>query len=228
METGKTVFLGCFENENFFKLNIHAEAFMKNEKIYFCPGKGRHIHIYDLSNQNIYSIEIRKKSENFFAKDVVLEQDFVYFIPDEKTLMPRKLDLKSLKISEETYRFEKRIPLKPKLLEKMFSYWPYWKQFQDKIWYGFYPKGCKLMRYREEMKEIEAVPLIIENNLRLQKYLMIVRKEFSVKKVNIKRISENIVDFQEFLDEFITVNKNKCKNINDTIIGEKIWEFIKI
>ena len=57
---------------------------------------------------------------------------------------------------------------------------------------------------------------------------MIVRKEFSVKKVNIKRISENIVDFQEFLDEFITVNKNKCKNINDTIIGEKIWEFIKI
>ena len=35
IKTGKTIFIGCFEKENFFEINIHAEVFRRENKIYF-------------------------------------------------------------------------------------------------------------------------------------------------------------------------------------------------
>ena len=69
-ETGKTTFLGYFNDEKLTEKNIHLEVFLEEQKIYFLPRRGRHIHIYDLSDAFIQSIEIRKDSDEF---DVIID-----------------------------------------------------------------------------------------------------------------------------------------------------------
>ena len=59
LETGKTAFLGYFEDEKLAQRNIHKEVFLRKNKIYMCPWKGRHVHIWNLSDQTLTSIEIR-------------------------------------------------------------------------------------------------------------------------------------------------------------------------
>ena len=94
--TGKTTFLGIFEDEAISERNIHCELFLRDEKIYFCPGRrGRHVHIYNLVNHLMQRVEIRKNSELLTISEVVLGDRSAFFVPQHKRFSVKKLDLES-------------------------------------------------------------------------------------------------------------------------------------
>ena len=107
IRTGNTTFLGSFEGEKLFEINIHKEIFRLDNKIFFCPRRGGNVHIYDLSEETMSSISVRKKEEEFFVIDkAILEDGAIYLMPKQSEFPVRKLDLKSLRLTEQNKTFD--------------------------------------------------------------------------------------------------------------------------
>lgn len=238
IKTGKTTFLGSFEGEKLCEINIHKEIFLRDGKIYFCPRRGGRIHIYNLADQSQCSVSIRKSDKEFFVTDnVFLEDNLVYFIPKQKDFSVRKLDLKSLTVTEESRAFNyqgssltenKEVFPNPGLIEKyrieraeFFS----WNQIYSKIWYGFLPLGRQLLKYTEGRNRIEKIPLTVINGEVLNEYLRKVREEA----FNEELIVENKykLDIQDFLDSMKMTEFSKSDGLNGNCrIGKKIWNIL--
>lgn len=237
IRTGKTLFLGGFEHEPFFELSIHIEVLKRNERVYFLPHKGRHVHIYNLLDGKLDSVEIKQKTESFYViKDVIDKGDLLYLLPEKKNQTIKKLDLQSLEVSEEVYRSEiegeylrnsREIFPEPRLLKKMHVQLPIWKQLADKKWYGFLPRDRQLARYVERTDKIERIPLVIENEEKLKKYLKDVKREASIKISRGEIFREGRLDFQDFLN--VIIKMRVCKALlGRGKVGEEIWKSIRL
>lgn len=236
--TGKTTFVDFFHDEKVIERNIHVELFLRDNKIYFMPRRGAHIHIYDLSTGFIDSIEIRKKTEEFDVFiEVMLQENSLFLFPFKKKIPIKKLDLLTLKITDinEKVDFQgqylskkKEIFPAPKLLEKynikgkdFFS----WKRMADGKWCGFMPMGSQMICYSEGTSKLEMVPLFLTNKEELKKYL------YKLRYVLVKEGPVNetcTMDINEFEREFISKNisfYNSFKCSGNT--GKKMWKMIK-
>ena len=228
--TGKTTFLGIFEDEGIFERNIHCELFLRDEKIYFCPGRrGRHVHIYNLVNQSMQWVEIRKNYDLLAISEVVLGDKNVFFVPQQKHSLIKKLDLESLEVIE--IKEETEIKGKSLLQSKeTFPFWEllnelhieysdrfFWRQTSDKSWYGFIPMGRKMLRCKEESGKIEMISLDVVNRTQLGRYLYKVNEE--LKKTV---ISERGIRLQELLYKIKILNKHDSRGFENRV-GEIIW-----
>lgn len=234
IETGNTTFLGNFEGDKLFEINIHKEIFRLDNKIFFCPRRGGNVHIYDLSKETMSSISVRKKEEEFFVIDkAILEDGVICFIPKQREFPVRKLDLASLRLTEENKTFDiqdmclsenKRILSNPELIKKyhinsadLF----FWNQIGSKIWYGFLPMGSQLLKYAEERNEIEKIPLTVTNETTLENYLYEVRAEILKKKL----VSEYMLNLRDYFEcvKIKEISKySNCKNSGN--IGKTLWK----
>lgn len=235
--TGKTTFLGCFEDEKLSLRNIHNEIFLRDNKIYVCPYNGRHVHIWSLAEQTLYAAEIRAKDEKpFIIKDVILGEQCVFLVPDCKDVSVKKMDLESLKVSEISDKFEiqgvslsasKDISQFLKLVEEShIEYAPrFWgNQASDKTWYGFIPDGRHMLCYRGEKAKPEIIPLEVVNKEKLVEHLHRVRMEL----LHGGLVFENALQLQDFLVEIeigeIYKTDNRVTNGN---IGKRIWQCVE-
>lgn len=237
VQTGKTTFLGHFEGEKLSQKNIHRELLLKDGRIYFLPKRGRHMHIYKLSDQSMEWIEIRSDfEESFVVGEVVLGENYFAFIPVEKSYPVRKVDLATFAVtdtSEQLVAQEKhRVQYKKKdsfpvsmLMEDYhieLADRASWKRTPDGRWYGFMPMGCQLLLYSEEMHELYSMPLTVVNNEELEKHLHKVRQSLLQSVVG-----EDIIELQEFLDEIVGGGAYKARDPeSDKNIGEEIWKHI--
>lgn len=236
IETGRTIFLGDFGGEKSCGIRIHEEIFLKNEKIYFCPGRGGHVHIYDLEDHSMKSISIRKNSTEFFVTaNVILKDEHIYFIPKQEGISIRKLDLKSLNVSEESKSFKPQGMILAENKEVFPALWLVekeqieladffsWKQLYHKMWYSFLPTGRWLLKYAEGKNEIERVPLIVLNEAALKNYLRYVREEALREKI----ISEksNRLNIQDYLEYIMRKDNFKYDGLNGSCrVGLRVWE----
>lgn len=216
VKTGETVFLGHFKGEKLCGMNIHKEVFRINDHIYFCPMRGRHLHIYDLADQSMRAIEIRKRDEDFFVvRNVILDKRNVFFIPRENRFSIRKLDLDSLKV----IKLSRQMKIEGKDLSECEDKFPieryrekfciegrinrvFWGQ-TSKGWYGFLSNGKYLLQYREGTEEIGTIPFTVMNKTALEQYLPKVIEELSEEPF----IPEGRWGVQEFL-EYLKAEKN--------------------
>ncbi len=231
--TGNTTFLGHFEGDKLFEINIHKEIFRLDNKIFFCPRRGGNVHIYDLFEETMSSISIRKNNEKFFIiENAILEGGAIYLIPRQKEFSVRKLDLTSLKLTKENKTFDiqdlrlsenKMILSNPELIKKYhiknancFS----WNQIGSKTWYGFLSMGSQLLKYTEERNEIEKIPLTVINETILENYLYKVREDI----LKMKLVSDYMLDLRDYF-ECVKIkessNYNNCKNMDS--VGKRIW-----
>lgn len=237
-ETGKTTFLGYFNDEKLTEKNIHLEVFLEEQKIYFLPRRGRHIHIYDLSDAFIQSIEIRKDSDEFdVIIDVMKQDNCLIFFPFKNKFPIKKLDMTTLKVTD----IDSKQKLRGKYLSKEKDCFPAvellekydisgrkyfsWKKMPNGKWCGFMPMEAQILYYIEGIPKLEIIPLTVVNGQELEEYLCrlkpILIKEGSVQesqKMHIRQFEE------EFIDVSIS-NENNFKYNN--IIGKEIWEKLK-
>lgn len=157
-----------FPDELFTQLDIHHNVHRKGELLYFFPRRGRHMHIYNIQQNSMRSIEIRSKEEPFYIIEKVwVEKDGFVFIPMNRELYVKKYDF----ITKEVKRFERRgafydkdektkndFPDKVLLKQKFHKdaekfLWHYCQE--EKCWNSFTPRGCELLFYREEKKRLK-------------------------------------------------------------------------
>lgn len=230
LETGKTIFRGSFEGEKLSQDNIHSEIFIKNGMIYFCPGKGQYVHIYDTQNCTMDSVKIKKNSEkNLTIKKVILNENILTLIPEQKEFTFREIDLHALAVREintreelkgeylinRKYKFPSPDVLDKEDIERKSGFC--WKPANNKVWYGFLPMGMQLLRYTEGMTSIEKLPLVVLNELMLEEHLSKVRKELLETNV----VSEKRMELQEFIKGIERGHYTKNKNERN-IIWERI------
>ena len=234
--TGKTTFLGDFQNERISKRNMHKEIFLKDRNIYFCPRRGRHIHIYNLEDRSIQAIEVRKEAEEpFIVEEVILGEKEIFFLPDQKNFSVRKLNMETLVVTEviEGKEFHgqylskhKDIFPRPELIEdydieladRFFGRWG-----PDEIWYGFLPMGCHLVKYKKDKDSLEIIPLVLMNRKDLKGYLSKVKKELLKREV----VTEKEIRFQELLLMMKKKEIQEQNSLGSNCFGETIWRLAK-
>ncbi len=233
IETGKTVFLGYFEEEKISQRNIHKEIFLKNDKIFLCPWKGRYLHILSLSDQSLCSIEIREKDEKIFSIDeIIFGERSVFFLSDNKDGLIKKMDFQSLKVTKINEKIEmqgiaisKNKDIFPfsELMGKSGIEWGdqfFWRQVSDRVWYSFYPRGRHMLRYAEGTDKLEMIPLIIENKRELDEYLHKVKRE-----VLVEYPVESILKIQDLLKDIKAAEICRTDSLGgDGNIGKGIWK----
>lgn len=191
IKTGKTFFLGSFEGEKFFEPNIHWKIGLKEDRIYFFPRRGFHMHIYHLSDKTMQAIEIRKKTEKFFIIDnIILEGDYIIFLPQEKSDPIRRWDENTYKVTtvngefmiQEKLLYELENNSLSAIIEKnriRFANQISWKKLSDGNWYSFMPLGKELLCYSEEKNNLKIVPLVVNNPKEYQEHLHKVKMDFA-------------------------------------------------
>lgn len=233
IRTGKTVFLGMFDGEKPSEKNIHKEIFLRDNKIYVCPWKGRYVHIWNLRDQKMHSVEIRTKNDPlFFVDEVVLGENDIFFLPDLENAPVKRMNLGSSKVTELEMGFGmngkniaecKDIFPEPGLIEKWGIEYAdrfYWRQASGE-WYAFYPLGRHIMRYVEGKDKLEIIPLTIVNKEEFAKHLHTIRNELFSE----DSVLEGEIGLQDFLDEMIAEDMWKYKYFqNKRNIGRKIWK----
>lgn len=241
LKTGKALFLGSFKNEKQNEFNIHLEILQQNEKIYFFPYRGRHVHVYSLTDQSISAIEIKKVSEGFFRiGEVIINKEVITFLPKEKTAPIKSLDLNTqivtkIKNTKKTFKgtflSQSRAPFPmPQLLEAYqiertsgFS----WKQVPDGSWCAFLLMGQHLLWYKPETKKITMMPLTVVNATELEAHLQPLRQKYLCQEW---LAENNPLSFHEYLQLiqqlYGIANRNKSNNWFST--GESIWKHVKI
>lgn len=236
LETGKTIFLRYFEDERLARRNIHKEIFLRKNKIYMCPWKGSHVHIWDLSNQILTSVQIRsEEKEIFFIDEVILGEKSVFLVPDREGFPVKKMNLESLKVTEINTAYEiqgecmsetRDIFPVPRLLEAYHIEYTdqfFWKKISEKGWYAFQLLGRHILHYTEGQDRLEIIPLTVVNKPELDEHLRKVRKEL----LDESLVGEGIIEISELLDDIKPEEKNRATVFRKNIIGQKIWESVK-
>lgn len=238
LDTGKTKFLGNFEDEPLSEYNIHWELFAQENQIYFLPRRGRHVHIYSLKDQSITAIEIRKASETFFRiGEIIIDKTLLTFLPIEKEAPVKRLDLKTLLVSEVTeketingiYLSKSRtaFPI-PRLLEEynipmtnLFS----WEQMPNGKLCAFWLMKHHLLWYAPGIQKIEAVPLTVINRNALTIYLQSALQEYLSQSQSLESEPFTLSLYAKMIAHKETLILNE-PNTNQ-LFGKKIWSFLK-
>ncbi|GFI50436.1 hypothetical protein IMSAGC020_01642 [Lachnospiraceae bacterium] len=236
IQTGKTYFLGYFKNEKISEKNIHKEIFEKDSKIYFCPRKGRHVHIYNLVDESLLSIEIRKNLEQkYLIREVVCGDKFLYFLPDQKGYSIKMLELKTAKVFERDENFEpqgeylsecKDIFPDCNLIEKYYKKFPsnfFGRRILSENWYVFSPIGGKLLKYKMGGDHFEEIKLEVINNIELEEYIHNVQTELLKEKI----VSEKSLELPAFIKCVKNIKKDKGTDICGNKIGNIVWNNMK-
>lgn len=233
IESGKTTFLGYFEDEKLSQRRTHKEIFLRDDKIYICPCRGRHVHIWNLTDQTLCSIEIKTRDEKpFLIDEVILGEKCVFFVPNRKEVSIRKMDLESLRVTEVSDKFEIRgtamseskalFPF-PELVKKSHIEGAdrlFWRQVFDKTWYGFMPFRHHMLCYIEGSNKLEITPLEVVNKGELERHLHRVRTEL----LSENPVPEAVMKLQDFLAEIEMGEMSKTdENGADSNIGKRIW-----
>ena len=238
IETGKTIFLDYFRDEKLSQWNIHKEIFLKNNKVYACPWKGRHVHIWNLADHTLCSVEIRRKDDKrFFADEVIRGENSIYFVPDRKGIPIKKMDLESLRVTEAVKNSEiqgtamsesKDIFPYPELVEKYHIEHTdkfFWRQVSCNVWYGFKPLGRHIMRYVKGIDELEILPLTVINQRELNEHVQKIKAEL----LNDNPVWERTTKIQDFMEKVKIEETQKAKTFRkNKNIGERIWEYTAI
>lgn len=237
IKTGKTFFLGSFEGEKLFEKNIHWKMMLKNDKIYFFPRRGYHMHIYHVFDKKMQAVEIRKKDEKFFViGEVMLEDDCIIFFSEQENYPIKKLKLNTLEVSQ----VKDMLPISEKCLpgyknsslastiEKyhFIKYINYisWSRISNEKWYSFMPLGCHLLYYTERSNDLEVFPLTVINEEELREYLYKVKFEILKTSVLVELEDFKISSFIDAMNALNIFKLEQCKN--KYIVGEKIWKIM--
>ena len=238
IKTGRTDFLGSFENERISRRNIHKEIFLENRKIYFCPRRGRHIHIYDLIDTTIQAVELRSKSEKpFLIEEVVVEGDNIYFVPDQKDCAIRKFNRKTFLLTQTNEKngfygqylsqnkeifpasgLMKEYPIEYDLRD---DFWGKWET--DEVWYGFLPMGRQIIKYIKNRNRLEIMPLALTDRKNFKRYLWKVKMELMKDGI----VSEEEISFRDWLSITVQGEIHKQKGFRSNCIGNNMWKLEK-
>ncbi len=240
IKTGKTTFLGSFDGEKFSDTNIHFEVMHREDKIYFFPRRGNHVHVYYLSEETMRVIEVQKKNKSFLGiEKVILNDDFIYFFPKQKNSPIKKMKWDTCKITnannkfkiqgKKSFKYKKGIP--SGIIEKYqikYGEMVSCKSTTDGRWYCFKPIGRQILFFTEETNELKSIVLTVVNELELEKYLYKVKQ-------NLFQSSTFFNEFKNFrFKEFIEavtlsseLKENSCKGKNDCNINNGVWKMLK-
>lgn len=238
IRTGKTVFLGCFEHERISKRNIHKEIFLKDEKIYFCPRRGRFLHIFDLKNHSIQAVELRSEQEKpFLIEEVVIGENDIFFVPDQNNGSVRKWNMETrllVKIDEKKKlpgqylsEHKERFPVPEFIGEYQIAYACinnfFGKWISDEVWYGFLPMGSQMLKYVKESNRLEVIPLVLMNEEELKDYLWKVKTEL----VKDKIVSEEEMSVQDWLSITFEKEVQNQNSFGKRCAGKNVWRLTK-
>lgn len=239
LKTGKTKFLGAFKHEKLDEFNIHWELLLRENKIYFFPRRGRHVHIYSLESRTISAIEIRKTFENFFRiGEVVINNSLITFLPIEEGAPVKRLDLNTLLVSEitkqdifqGTYLADSKKPfLKPQLLEKYqipMDHMFYWEQTTDRKWYAFQLMEHHLLWYNPEAEIIEKIALSVINEAELYEYLQPMREKYLSQGKMVENDLLSLYEYLKTMTEYKHIGSTP-RRIFECVVGKSIWSFSK-
>lgn len=242
LKTGKTTFLKAFKNEQEYESNLHFGTMQRDERIYFFPYMGRHMHVYSLVQGEISAIEVRKATETFFRiNEVVINGNDVIFLPREENAPIKTLDLNTHVVTElkntgnvfkGIYLIRNRASFPvPQILEKYQIEKPNgfsWKQMPNGRWCAFLPMGRHLLWYTSETQKIEAVPLTVVNKEELEEYKCLIEKKVLSHKV---WVENRDFSFDAYLNAVIlesTVGTDAHKTEERKPVGERIWEHARV
>lgn len=236
--TGKTYFLGCFNGEKYSAKNLHWEIFLKNKRIYFCPWRSKHVHIYNLEEKSLVSVKFKNESEEFYKiEKVILDNNKLFLIPEEKENCMFELDINSLCVT----RISGRQEIHGSLLSKCKDFFPagelikkygieradkfWWRQVYQGVWYGFLPLGRHLLKYTEGRNDVEYIPLNVVNETRLKEYLVHVERQILIERLT---LGENIdTRISDFLNMFANIKTDDYQTLRlGKSNGEKIWKVL--
>lgn len=200
VKTGKTTFLGNFAGERFSDTNIHFDIFQKEDQIYFFPRRGRHVHIYHLSEKTICAVEIQEKSKTFLGiEKVVFNDKFVYFFPKQKDNSIKRMEWDTCKVTnvsnkrsireKNLSKHRKMIPVD--IVQKYqikYGEMASCMRMTNDRWYCFKPIGRHILYFKEGTNKLESITLTVVNEEELKKYLY--------------KVKQNIFQSQKFFNEF--------------------------
>lgn len=241
IKTGKTIFLGSFENEKIAETNIHFGVMISEGQVYFFPRLGRYMHVYNLSDGTIQAVEVRKKSEQFiWFEDIILNDNFVYFIPKQDNAPIKKVEWNTYKVSsihnrllikgERLFKYRNSVPkaiverYKIKYGEVVSC-----KQLNGGKWYFFKPIGRQMLYFTEGTNNLENVILTVVNEEELKKYLYKVKKNLFKTKIFFREFEGfRLLEFLEVLILSDRVVWNRLEAENEYNIGKTVWNTMKI
>lgn len=240
IETGRATFLGNFENEKISENNIHLEAVLEKDKIYFFPRRGNSMYIYHLTDRTLQAVEIRKKSEGFFViEEVILEEDYIFFLPQKENNPIIKLDRNTCKVTKVSDKlrvqgkclseYRNRIPVT--IVEKYnikHGLPISCRQMSNGKWYCFMPIGRQILCFRDGDYNLETIPLTVVNEPELQRYLYKVKQELFKARIFFPEFTD--FKIQEFLEAVILFDKSIgtcCKGEDGYSIGEIVWKTVR-
>ena len=237
LKTGKTFFLGNFENEMLAENNLHLEVMLEEDHIYFFPRRGRHMFVYQLSDQSMRAVEIRKKSECFFViEEVILKDNYIYFIPKQNNTPIKRMEKNTFRVTN----VSNKLIVQGKCLSKDRNIIPTsivkkyniqhgtpisCKQIFNGKWYCFIPVGRQLSCFSEGVNTLEFIPLTVVNEIEFQQYLYKVKQELFEARLFFDECDG--VKFEEFLEATIfssVLKENYYKMGKWRSMGEKIWK----
>lgn len=240
IKTGKTVFLGSFDGEELAENNIHYEIMLENNRIYFFPRRGRHMHIYYLSEETMQTVKIREASEDFYViNEIFLGDNFIYFIPKQKNHPIKKLERKTYTISKVSdgakiqgkylsgYRKSIPAPIREKF---HFRYEPSssCEQMADGSWCCFMPFGRQIVCFKEGIYNPKTISLTVVNDMELKKHLCKVKQNlFKARMFFWEFESFKSQNFLEEIVQFDVPGWNCFDGKNRYSIGEAVWDILK-
>lgn len=240
IKSGKTFFLGSFEKEIISRSNIHFEVIQKEERIYFFPKLGRHMHIYSLVDRTMQTIEIRKESESFYwINEVVLNDDSAFFIPKQRHMPIKKMEWDTHEIKDVNNRqmirgellsgHKKAIPAEIiKKYKIRYGEMVSCRQMTDGKWYCFKPVGRQMFYFVEGTDQLESIPLTVVNEEELLEHIGDVKRNFF--QIQTLFGEDEGFKLEEYLDTArLSDEKNRIgiKETNKCNVGEAIWKVIE-
>lgn len=93
-ETGENEYLGSFPNETLVSKNLHRNAFIVNDLVYFIPYKAINIQVYNISRRSFYEITVERNGYKGGYIGIQSNED-IYLVPESKGGSVLKLDTKT-------------------------------------------------------------------------------------------------------------------------------------
>lgn len=165
----KTYFVSFFENEEKNQRGLHQKVVHYKGKLFFLPGLAKHIHVVDLRNCSMKSINVAEQIGSYADASlscVYMKDNWLYVFPKDISKQLYRMDLETLEITTEK-GFKSEISNCLNQTEGKFCYKPY--QEDEMIWFPVL-KTNKVLKYSIVGKKFELYELEISNAIAMEKY----------------------------------------------------------
>lgn len=165
----KTYFVSFFENEEKNQRGLHQRVVHNKGKLFFLPGLSKHIHVVDLKDCSMKSINVAEHigtCADTSLSCVYLKDNQLYVFPKDISKLMYRMDLETMEITaEKDFSYEISVFLNQE--EGKFCYKPYQKE--GIVWFPVL-KTNKVLKYSINEKKFDLYELEISNSIAIEEY----------------------------------------------------------